>query len=1617
MERPSDLGECLPLLSSKKVKTRYQLKERLGTGGMGIVYRAHDVIINADIAMKTLSDITDPIALRMFSEECDKLAKIVHPNVVEIRDVGEIEEGGRRKPYMVMPFLRGRTLDRLLLDSPDGFLLERAIEILVQASRGLQATHEVGLVHRDIKPSNIFVLDDDSVKLIDFGVAHYAENLLTVTRKGTLMYMAPEQVTMQSISPLSDIFSLGVVAYETLTGRRPFEGRTERDLIDNIVHRNPPPASRFNAQLNASVDQTLQKALAKLPEHRFQSAREFGETLRKAALNQPIGMFDPARIEVHLEKARSALGGGDLDVAGDILNQLELQGWLNERIVGVKQDFERLRNQRAVSSLLASARSRIEVQEYTQAAKNVEEALQLDPRNAEAASLGEEIECARAERDVAERLATARQLAGNRQFGGAKEAVEQALEICPNAPAALELRSSIQQGEQDYSAVLNEKHRATRRAEHAMSHCDPESASIAIQRALDLDRQAPEPGDAPSDLVNLSKGILVASQDAQRSLERGRELYRSGDLEAALACCEESLANLPEHTAFRALKLDIEETHREQTARLIAATEREIEAELDLDHRIELLRSASERFSQIENFASSYRVACEKRGFAESLAVKARVAEQEHRLADALEAWNLVRSVHPDYPGLDAEITRLQQRKDLQTDYDRREDLLRQIRAAIEAREFAGAIHLIHTNRPGFEGDPEFAELRAVAEGGAERERLAGDLLGESAKLAQDRRYAEALSKLHEASALDVRKREIAAARHHVFVQQAKSLFDSDWRQAKTVLKRALELAPGRDTANKLLEQLEERSRRERLSEATDRIRRLERTHDFDGALRATEQALAENPEDPELAQTAVRLRRRGDRRIQPAGQPSAPDIPGRAFLRAAWERASAVAHRLRVDSAPVRQRLAASSSARDESTHGGAIAFAEKTPSNVTRPPTSHPEIRPPFLGFRRPPRINSPLLAFLSGTVAIAILLALILPRRNTPVAVVPHRAAVVLHGPTPASLLLHLDPVEVQVMVDGSPVSPRDGKLALQPGTHLIEARSPGYKPFRRSVEIAAKNNAPLDVALVPLPLSPAIHVETDLPSGSVLMDSKRAGVLEGGQLSQDAPEGPHSIAVLAPSGGRYSFAFTLGHDPVWSVGAPKSSAYGTPVLAALSSSGARIVCGRPGLAFRLDGGRPFACTASGKNLPPLSNGNHTLTLLEGSRTIAVHALEYQGTPVLAALITTGAQFGGLAIQGTQDTFNVSVNGYPSKRPAKGGRWRRLLKPGDYTLAISKPGFRADPSTLNVSVAAGVDTLEQVSFSPLPEHAHLRLQSQPGTEVSLNGKSAGAVPGNGVLNLPQLPAGAAELHLHHKGFADAQQIITLVNGDNQRTMLLQELKAKITVDVDPPNAQVVYSTARNSLRQPLTGNTIEVPAGTYAFEASAPGRGSAVSTFAVGPGETKTLSLRLNAVYPTTRNLDIWPGWELQSGWLTRDKPGPIFRSLPEHTLRVAFSARWERPKTLVHWFGGALNLAFRTADGASTVGFRITEHGVSWSVMAQGQRREGKFPLNPGKNSETIQADVRASGIALTINGTALAAVGPNLSAESKPLQFGLIIDQDQIVRLAAIRVTTQSAAPN
>src|SRR6516162_544169 len=229
------------------IPTRYEIKgDAIGRGGMGVVYRAFDTSTKRDVALKTLRGTVEPQALELFAKEWTVLANLSHPNIVDILDCGEFEDEGQKKPFFVMPLLPGLTLDSLIRKASPRLTTARVVEIIAQACKGLQAAHEKGLVHRDIKPSNIFVLEDDTVKIIDFGVVQLAGAQSIAGLKGTLPYMAPEQVDMKPATAASDIFSLGVVCYEALTGRKPFARETEIETIKAVLHFVPPPVSEIN---------------------------------------------------------------------------------------------------------------------------------------------------------------------------------------------------------------------------------------------------------------------------------------------------------------------------------------------------------------------------------------------------------------------------------------------------------------------------------------------------------------------------------------------------------------------------------------------------------------------------------------------------------------------------------------------------------------------------------------------------------------------------------------------------------------------------------------------------------------------------------------------------------------------------------------------------------------------------------------------------------------------------------------------------------------------------------------------------------------------------------------------------------------------------------------------------------------------------------------------------------------------------------------------------------------------------------------------------------------------------------------------------------------------------
>ncbi len=359
---------------------------------MGVVYKAFDDITKRFVAVKTLRDDVDPSSSELFQKEWSVLAQLSHPNIVDVLDIGDFVENGKHRPYFVMPLLPGTTLDALMKRREPLLTPERGIEIICQACRGLQAAHSRGIIHRDLKPSNLFVMDDDTVKIIDFGVVHLVDAESRTCMKGTLQYMAPEQLEMKPASSRSDIFSLGVVCYEALTGRKPFEGSTVQEVIDSIRSHIPPPISQLNPAVNDQVSRAVNKAMAKQPYYRFTTAREFSEMLQRAVRNEDVEPLDRSKIQPRINRAKKALNDGDFQLATDILDELESEGIFEPEMSVLRVKTEQAARSRTIQQLIESAWMRMEEQDYPLALQNVQRVLDLDPANADALAMRREID-------------------------------------------------------------------------------------------------------------------------------------------------------------------------------------------------------------------------------------------------------------------------------------------------------------------------------------------------------------------------------------------------------------------------------------------------------------------------------------------------------------------------------------------------------------------------------------------------------------------------------------------------------------------------------------------------------------------------------------------------------------------------------------------------------------------------------------------------------------------------------------------------------------------------------------------------------------------------------------------------------------------------------------------------------------------------------------------------------------------------------------------------------------------------------------------------------------------------------------------------------------------------
>ncbi len=271
-----------------KTVFHYMITGKIGEGGMGVVYKAEDTKLKRNVALKFLPPefTRDPEAKKRFLHEAQAASSLQHRNICTIHEIDETSEG---QVFISMDFYKGESLSEKISRRP--LPLNETIDIASQIARGLNSAHKVGIVHRDIKPANILITEQNEVKIIDFGLAKLTDRS-KVTRSGTTLgtvaYMSPEQLQGKKVDQRSDIWSLGVLMYQMITGILPFKGEYEQALSYAILNKEPEPITALRTGVPQELEWIVMKILAKDPGHRYQHADELPVDLQSVEVGDNV---------------------------------------------------------------------------------------------------------------------------------------------------------------------------------------------------------------------------------------------------------------------------------------------------------------------------------------------------------------------------------------------------------------------------------------------------------------------------------------------------------------------------------------------------------------------------------------------------------------------------------------------------------------------------------------------------------------------------------------------------------------------------------------------------------------------------------------------------------------------------------------------------------------------------------------------------------------------------------------------------------------------------------------------------------------------------------------------------------------------------------------------------------------------------------------------------------------------------------------------------------------------------------------------------------------------------------------------------------------------------------
>jgi serine/threonine-protein kinase len=1087
-----------------------------------------------------------------------------------------------------MPLLPGATLEQLIQSTGQRFTVERIVQISSQVCRGLQAAHDQGLVHRDLKPSTIFVMTDDTVKIIDFGVVHLADTKSATSIKGTLHYMAPEQLDLRPATALSDIFSLSVVCYEALTGRKPFARKTEGEVVEAIRTYIPPPASEVNAAVNQMVSRTVHKGMAKQPWHRFSSAREFGDTLQRAIRGEPIERFDRAKIQPRIERMKKACAEGDYQFGLEILTELESEGHIDPDMAVLRIQLEQGMRERTIRQLLDSARTRMEEGEYPLALQKIQDVLNIDSTNMDALHLKKQIERQRSEKQIENWMRLVREHLDNRLYSQARQGLQEILKINSTHAKARELIAEIDRTEQQAAKIKEEKQKLYDAALTAYRNGQISTALSKLEHILEINRRSPDSATSDRDAQYQSFYNQIRSErdSARNAYAEGRQQLLDHNFARALEICEEFLQKHPDDPLFQALKIEVEETQRQEQSAAVAELNRRIDSEPDLDKKYEIVKEAVERYPNEQHFKSSLKSVRDRRDLVNSIAGRARQFEEQAQFNDAAGQWDILRNIYPLYPGLDFEVERVSRRREEQIRNERKVRWVEQVDRQFAVGQYAKARDLCEEALQDFPGDSEISRLRSLAEQGIERSVEAGALLERSHELCAQQRYGEALDALRKAEHLDPPNAAIRAALLGALTQSAREVLDKDWRQAEPLIREANEIDGSDPIVRALSSLIDDHKRQDAVNTILIEARTLQAAGEVQAALNRVETGLQTYPNELRLSQLDHTLRaaaageRRGtvgdSRRDTGEQMPVATTtqmtvtVSADPLTSTAMVRTPAIKHSPPAGMAP-------RSAKRIPAWWGWSAAAAivvVATALFLAKPRSSGPQVN--SAPAQAPP-------VSTSGWIPLQIDL--------------PFDINLLSASPLRVSLTIQANVPDGTIYINGIALNKSliNGKrvVALAPGTYRVKVAQTGYQDApEQEVRIAVEDThlKPLVFTLAAIPQTAKFSIAGGPAGADVLVDGKRIGnVAAGGGFSAEVGPGSHSLTLRKQAFEDLSFAREFKAGDAMTFNASGMRAFGTLALN-ISPPAARV-------SYQHEGD-PGVSTGNEQSVP-VKAGSYTIT----------------------------------------------------------------------------------------------------------------------------------------------------------------------------------------------------------------------------------------------------------------------------------------------------------------------------------------------------------------------------------------------------------------------------------